>query len=81
MAKEGPRKKLPKELAVINADNCTGCEALLGSLPPSTASTREVQQYDNMHNLQSWCQIDYRTPAWAAKCACIFRRRRRTRTS
>ena len=25
MAKQGPRKKLPKELAVINADNCTGC--------------------------------------------------------
>ena len=27
MAKQGPRKKLPKELAVINADNCTGCES------------------------------------------------------
>ncbi|MCX7421719.1 MAG: hypothetical protein NT013_19530 [Planctomycetia bacterium] len=24
--KTEPRKKLPKELAVINADNCTGCE-------------------------------------------------------
>jgi len=25
--KKAPRKKVPKELAVINADNCTGCES------------------------------------------------------
>ena len=33
MAKQGPRKKLPKELAVITADNCTGCEACLEVCP------------------------------------------------
>ena len=33
MAKKGPRKKLPKELAVINADNCTGCESCLEVCP------------------------------------------------
>ena len=33
MAKQGPRKKLPKELAVINADNCTGCESCLEVCP------------------------------------------------
>ena len=33
MAKAGPRKKLPKELAVINADNCTGCESCLEVCP------------------------------------------------
>ena len=33
MAKVGPRKKLPKELAVINADNCTGCESCLEVCP------------------------------------------------
>ena len=33
MAKEGPRKKVPKELAVINADNCTGCESCLEVCP------------------------------------------------
>ena len=31
--KKGPRKKLPKELAVINADNCTGCESCLEVCP------------------------------------------------
>jgi electron transport complex protein RnfB len=33
MAKQAPRKKLPKELAVINADNCTGCESCLEVCP------------------------------------------------
>src|SRR5579864_2510380 len=27
------RKKLPKELAVVNADNCTGCEACVEVCP------------------------------------------------
>jgi len=31
MAKK--RKKLPKEVAIINADNCTGCEACLEVCP------------------------------------------------
>ena len=33
MAKTGARKKLPKEVAIINADNCTGCEACLEVCP------------------------------------------------
>ncbi len=28
-----PRKKLPKEMAVIRADNCTGCEACIEVCP------------------------------------------------
>ena len=56
MAKAGPRKKLPKELAVINADNCTGCESCLEVCPVDCIS--KIQQYDQFHNLQSWCQID-----------------------
>ena len=56
MAKAGPRKKLPKELAVINADNCTGCESCLEVCPVDCIV--KMQQYDQFHNLQSWCQID-----------------------
>ena len=56
MAKAGPRKKLPKELAVINADNCTGCESCLEVCPVDCIV--KVQQYDQFHNLQSWCEID-----------------------
>jgi len=56
MAKQGPRKKLPKELAVINADNCTGCESCLEVCPVDCII--KIQQYDDKHNLQSWCEID-----------------------
>ncbi|MFP6669381.1 MAG: 4Fe-4S binding protein [Pirellulales bacterium] len=54
--KKAPRKKVPKELAVINADNCTGCEACLEVCPVDCID--KVQQYDNFLNLQSWCEID-----------------------
>ena len=33
MAKQGARKKLPKQVAVINVDNCTGCESCLEVCP------------------------------------------------
>jgi electron transport complex protein RnfB len=49
------KKKLPKKIAIINADNCTGCEACLEvcpvdciqKIPGSTISV-----------LQTWCEID-----------------------
>jgi electron transport complex protein RnfB len=56
MAKQGPRKKLPKELAVINADNCTGCEACLEVCPVDCIV--KIQQFGNAPGMQSWCQID-----------------------
>jgi electron transport complex protein RnfB len=56
MAKAGPRKKLPKELAVINADNCTGCEACLQICPVDCIN--KIQQYNQFNDLQSFCQID-----------------------
>ena len=56
MAKAGPRKKLPKELAVINADNCTGCEACLQICPVDCII--KIQQYNQFNDLQSFCQID-----------------------
>ena len=31
--KQLPRKKLPKELAIINADNCTGCAIQINLTP------------------------------------------------
>lgn len=56
MAKQGPRKKLPKEVAIINADNCTGCESCLEVCPVDCITKN--QQYTGMPNLQSWCEID-----------------------
>ncbi len=56
MAKKAPRKKLPKELAVINADNCTGCEACLEVCPVDCIV--KIQQFPDKPNMQSWCEID-----------------------
>ncbi len=49
------RKKLPKELAVIRADNCTGCEACIEVCPVDCIY--KVPGED-MPVLQSFCDID-----------------------
>ena len=55
MAKAGSRKKLPKEVAVINADNCTGCESCLEVCPVDCISKVPGQ---DITVLQSFCEID-----------------------
>ena len=50
-----PRKKLPKELAVIFADNCTGCEACIEVCPVDCIY--KVPGEDQP-GLQSFCDID-----------------------
>ena len=55
MAKTGERKKLPKTVAIINADNCTGCEACLEVCPVDC-----IQKVpgETLPGLQTWCEID-----------------------
>jgi electron transport complex protein RnfB len=50
-----PRKKLPKELAVIRADNCTGCEACIEVCPVDCIY--KVPGNDQPM-LQSFCDVD-----------------------
>src|SRR5271155_2493632 len=49
------RKKLPKELAVIHADNCTGCEACIEVCPVDCIY--KVEGHD-LPSLQSFVDID-----------------------
>lgn len=51
------RKKLPKELAVIDVDNCTGCNACIEVCPVDCIV--RVDQHPNAPGLQGWCEIDW----------------------
>src|SRR3954467_11348739 len=73
MAKQGPRKKLPKELAVINADNCTGCEACLEVCPVDCII--KIQQFAGQPNMQSFCQIDLERCVGCEVCVHIPRKK------
>ena len=59
------RKKLPKELAVIRADNCTGCEACIEVCPVDCIY--KVPGED-MPSLQSFCDIDLERCIGCALC-------------
>ena len=50
-----PRKKLPKELAVVRADNCTGCEACIEVCPVDCIY--KVPGEDQP-GLQTFCDVD-----------------------
>ncbi len=57
MAKKGPRKKVPKELAIINADNCTGCESCLEICPVDCIFMNKIDR-GVIKGVQQWCEID-----------------------
>src|SRR6266571_4224178 len=57
MAKQGPRKKVPKELAVINADNCTGCESCLEVCPVDCINLLKIDR-GIVKGTQQWCAIE-----------------------
>ena len=51
------RKKLPKQLAVIDADKCTGCEACMEICPVDCIE--KIEQYPAQPGLQAWCEVDW----------------------
>ena len=49
------KKKLPKQVAIINADNCTGCESCLEVCPVDCIYKVPG---DSMPTLLHFCEID-----------------------
>ena len=68
MAKKGARKKLPKTVAIINSDNCKGCEACLEVCPVDCIYKVAGETFDS---LQSWCEIDVETCVGCDVCVHI----------
>jgi electron transport complex protein RnfB len=59
------RKKLPRELAVIYADNCTGCEACIEVCPVDCIYKVPG---DDQPGLQTFCDIDLERCIGCALC-------------
>ena len=59
------RKKLPKELAVVRADNCTGCEACIEVCPVDCIYKVPGQ---DMPGLMGFCDIDLERCIGCALC-------------
>jgi Na+-translocating ferredoxin:NAD+ oxidoreductase subunit B len=56
MGNTSARKRLPKSLAVINVDNCTGCEACREVCPVDCIHLIETHQH--VKGAHAWCEID-----------------------
>ncbi|MFP6763775.1 MAG: 4Fe-4S binding protein [Planctomycetaceae bacterium] len=49
------KKKIPKQIAIINADNCTGCDSCLEVCPVDCI---DKVAGETIAGLQAWCEID-----------------------
>jgi len=61
-----PRKTVPRILAVINADGCTGCEACIEVCPVDCIY--KVRGEDHA-SLQAWCDVDFDRCIGCKHCA------------
>jgi electron transport complex protein RnfB len=68
------RKKVPRELAVIFADNCTGCEACVAVCPVDCIRT--ITLADGVKGTESWCEVDLDRCIGCRLCVRLPRRER-----
>ena len=63
-----PRKVIPKILAVIHADGCTGCEACVEVCPVDCIYKVPGEEHPS---LQTWCDIDLDRCIGCKHCASL----------
>jgi electron transport complex protein RnfB len=56
MAQAGPRRRTPKTVAVIDGDNCTGCEACIEMCPVDCIHLHVIPP--GIKGTHAWCEID-----------------------
>ena len=73
MANRGPRVRTPKAIAVIDRDNCTGCEACREVCPVDCILL--VRQPPGVLGADVWCKIDAERCIGCELCIHLPRRR------
>ncbi len=51
-----PRRRVPKVIAVIHVDNCTGCEACIAVCPVDCIALLATGQ--RVKGVDTWCEVD-----------------------
>ncbi len=68
-----PRRRVPKAIAVIHADGCTGCAACIAVCPVDCIVLRETGL--RVKGIDTWCEIDADRCIGCARCVHVPRRK------
>jgi electron transport complex protein RnfB len=73
VVQSGAPQRIPKKLAVINADHCTGCEACVEVCPVDCI--RLITRGLGVKGSESWCEIDLELCIGCELCVRLPRRK------